>query len=87
MMEDPTTKIARPRQIYTGPTVRDYVPIEKQVLRTSAAGSPGEIRRREMSPAAAAGEIPAEGCLPEEQRERFAAVKCLRRSSGKDSPP
>jgi citrate synthase len=30
MMEDPTTKIARPRQIYTGPTVRDYVPIEKR---------------------------------------------------------
>ena len=30
MMEDPTTKIARPRQIYTGPTVRDYVPMEKR---------------------------------------------------------
>jgi citrate synthase len=30
MMEDPTTKIARPRQIYTGPTVRDYVPIDKR---------------------------------------------------------
>jgi citrate synthase len=27
MMEDPTTKIARPRQIYTGPTARDYTPI------------------------------------------------------------
>ena len=24
------TKIARPRQIYTGPTARDYVPIEKR---------------------------------------------------------
>jgi citrate synthase len=30
MMEDPTTKIARPRQIYTGPTVREYVPMEKR---------------------------------------------------------
>jgi citrate synthase len=30
MMEDPTTKIARPRQIYTGATVRDYVPIDKR---------------------------------------------------------
>jgi len=30
MMEDPTTKIARPRQIYTGLTVRDYVAIEKR---------------------------------------------------------
>ncbi len=30
MMEDPTTKIARPRQIYTGPAMRPYVPIEKR---------------------------------------------------------
>jgi citrate synthase len=30
MIEDPTTKIARPRQIYTGPKLRDYVPIEKR---------------------------------------------------------
>jgi citrate synthase len=30
MMEDPTTKIARPRQIYIGSTVRDYVPIEER---------------------------------------------------------
>jgi citrate synthase len=27
MSEDTSTKIARPRQIYTGPTVRDYVPL------------------------------------------------------------
>ena len=27
MIEDPATKIGRPRQIYTGPTARDYVPI------------------------------------------------------------
>jgi len=30
MMEDPTTKIARPRQIYTGSAVREYVPIEQR---------------------------------------------------------
>jgi citrate synthase len=30
MIEDTTTKIARPRQIYTGPRLRDYVPIEKR---------------------------------------------------------
>jgi citrate synthase len=30
MMEDPTTKIARPRQIYTGPAIRDYVPMERR---------------------------------------------------------
>jgi len=30
MLEDPTSKIGRPRQIYTGPVYRDYVPIEKR---------------------------------------------------------
>jgi citrate synthase len=30
MMEDPTTKISRPRQIYTGATVQDYVPLEQR---------------------------------------------------------
>jgi citrate synthase len=30
MVEDPTTKIARPRQIYTGSRLRDYVPIDKR---------------------------------------------------------
>jgi citrate synthase len=30
MIEDTSTKIARPRQIYTGPTARDYVPVEKR---------------------------------------------------------
>ncbi|MGD0675909.1 MAG: citrate synthase [Polyangiaceae bacterium] len=30
MIEDPSTKIARPRQIYTGPKVLDYVPMEKR---------------------------------------------------------
>jgi len=30
MMEDPTTKIGRPRQIYTGATERQYVPIDQR---------------------------------------------------------
>ena len=30
MMEDPSQKIGRPRQLYTGPTERDYVPIENR---------------------------------------------------------
>jgi len=30
MVEDTSTKIARPRQIYTGPTQRAYVPVEKR---------------------------------------------------------
>jgi citrate synthase len=30
MIEDTSTKIARPRQIYTGPTVREYIPVEKR---------------------------------------------------------
>jgi citrate synthase len=30
MIEDSTTKIARPRQIYTGPQALDYVPVERR---------------------------------------------------------
>jgi citrate synthase len=30
MIEDPSQKIGRPRQLYTGATVRDYVPIAKR---------------------------------------------------------
>jgi citrate synthase len=30
MMEDPSTKIGRPRQIYTGAIEHDYVPIERR---------------------------------------------------------
>ncbi len=30
MIADPTMKIARPRQLYTGPTQRDYVPVKKR---------------------------------------------------------
>lgn len=30
MISDPGQKIGRPRQLYTGPTVRDYVPIDKR---------------------------------------------------------
>jgi citrate synthase len=30
MIEDPATKIGRPRQVYTGATERAYVPVEKR---------------------------------------------------------
>jgi citrate synthase len=30
MMDDPEFKIARPRQIYTGPRDADYVPIDER---------------------------------------------------------
>ncbi len=30
MISDPTLKIARPRQLYTGPTKRDYVPVKNR---------------------------------------------------------
>jgi citrate synthase len=30
MMEDSKTKIGRPRQIYVGPTARDYVPVAER---------------------------------------------------------
>jgi citrate synthase len=35
MLQDPEQKIARPRQIYTGHDVRQFVPIEKRGLRTT----------------------------------------------------
>jgi citrate synthase len=34
MVDDPEQKIARPRQIYTGGSPRDYVPIDRQTLST-----------------------------------------------------
>jgi citrate synthase len=37
MIEDPNTKIARPRQIYTGPRETHYLPIDK---RTGPSGGP-----------------------------------------------
>jgi citrate synthase len=30
MVEDPSQKIGRPRQLYTGATQRDFVPLEKR---------------------------------------------------------
>jgi citrate synthase len=30
MLADPATKIGRPRQVYTGPAERAYVPIEQR---------------------------------------------------------
>jgi citrate synthase len=30
MMNDPSTKIGRPRQVYTGPTTRDFVPVAER---------------------------------------------------------
>ena len=30
MIEDPVQKIGRPRQIYTGPTQRDFIPIDQR---------------------------------------------------------
>jgi citrate synthase len=30
MISDPEQKIGRPRQLYTGPTQRDYVPVERR---------------------------------------------------------
>ena len=37
MITDPTGKISRPRQLYTGPAQRDYVPIEERKLRERRA--------------------------------------------------
>jgi citrate synthase len=32
MIGDPAMRIARPRQLYTGPVQRDYVPFEKRAI-------------------------------------------------------
>jgi citrate synthase len=39
MLADPEQKIARPRQVYTGPAARDFVPMEKRTV-AAAAGKP-----------------------------------------------
>jgi citrate synthase len=38
MISDPDTKIARPRQLYTGPTSREFVPIAKRSPATPLVG-------------------------------------------------
>jgi citrate synthase len=30
MLQDPDTRIVRPRQLYEGPAARDYLPIEQR---------------------------------------------------------
>ena len=35
MIRDPETKIGRPRQVYTGPTARAYVPIDARWAMSS----------------------------------------------------
>jgi len=37
MLEDPEQKIARPRQIYTGKDLREFVPIDKRGVRVASA--------------------------------------------------
>ena len=46
MMESPETKIGRPRQIYTGPTERPYVPIDERspLARVSRRPAHAELR-------------------------------------------
>jgi len=39
MIEDPEQKIARPRQVYTGYEVRDFIPIEKRGVKTAPVTS------------------------------------------------
>jgi citrate synthase len=34
MRQDPDTRIARPRQIYTGATERPYVPVGQRLVRS-----------------------------------------------------
>ena len=58
MIEDPKTKIGRPRQIYTGPTLRTYVP--DRPARLSAAARPGGSVRVDLTPTAGEARLRAE---------------------------
>jgi citrate synthase len=48
--DDPTAMIARPRQIYVGPTRRDYVPLEERGEGSRVAGLPCDERRGNRTP-------------------------------------
>ena len=50
MMADPTTKIGRPRQVYTGAVERDYVDGGQPLSR---GGAGGRRRRRARRPSEA----------------------------------
>jgi citrate synthase len=39
MLQDPEQKIARPRQIYTGPEVREFIPIEQRAAKAATTGA------------------------------------------------
>ncbi|MCO6458718.1 MAG: citrate synthase [Pirellulaceae bacterium] len=39
LSRDPTARIARPRQIYTGPTERHYVPMDQRVAGSTGSGA------------------------------------------------
>ncbi|KAG2017964.1 citrate synthase I [Coprinopsis cinerea AmutBmut pab1-1] len=43
MLQEGGVKIWRPRQIYVGPTKRDYVPVEKRVAVEGPRQEPSEI--------------------------------------------
>ncbi len=38
MMQEPSVKIGRPRQLYTGPSFTDYVPMDRRNDETAHAG-------------------------------------------------
>jgi citrate synthase len=46
MQEDPETKIARPRQIYTGPREREYEPIDVREGPEKITGPPAKRPKR-----------------------------------------
>ena len=41
MIDDPATKIGRPRQVYTGATERDYVPRRRPLTQRTACHRAG----------------------------------------------
>ena len=60
MLLDPEQKIARPRQIYTGPAERDYVPQGQTVMRRRTGDRRWQMRGRGARPLCAAATMSAQ---------------------------
>jgi len=48
MIEDPNQKIGRPRQLYTGETRRDYIPISRRKQRNRVENAEGAASSRAL---------------------------------------
>ncbi len=78
MVEDPETKIARPRQIYTGEREAKYVPLDKRASRAFVPAAPRSEPATWLD-AAAKSVKPADAALPQPVDERTGSPAGLAR--------